>query len=69
MVGQVVTLATAARAAGVTHLQLRSGPVRELVLLPADPPATVEPSREKDAQELAAEAEQRRNAALYGGRA
>ncbi len=34
----VVALATAARTAGVTHLRMRSGPVREMVLLPADPP-------------------------------
>lgn len=35
----VVALATAARAAGITHLRLRRGPVAELVLLPPDPPA------------------------------
>lgn len=60
----VVALATAARAAGVTHLRLRCGPVREMVLLPADPPATEE---SKDSpEETAEEARRERDARLYG---
>lgn len=38
MVTDITAIAGAARAAGVTHLRLRSGPVREMILLPADPP-------------------------------
>lgn len=33
----VTTLATAAQAAGVTHVRFRRGPVAELVVLPAAP--------------------------------
>jgi hypothetical protein len=63
----VTTLATAARKAGVTHLRLRRGPVSELVLLPDDPPP-VDTGKEKDPQELAAEAQARRDSTLWGAR-
>ena len=40
---EVVALASAARAVGVTHLRMRVGPVRELILLPPDPPTDPAP--------------------------
>ncbi len=66
LAGAVTTLARAARAAGVTHLRLRRGPVAEMVLLPEDPPTAGGPP-DKDARELAAEAKAARDRALFGG--
>jgi hypothetical protein len=63
-VSEVVALATAARAAGVTHLRMRVGPVRELILLPPDPPADPSPAEATVDLELQ---RREREARLRGG--
>lgn len=65
MVSDITAIAGAARAAGVTHLRLRSGHVREMVLLPADPPAEKGPDPEKEPDPELARRE--REARLRGG--
>lgn len=62
----VVALATAARAAGITHLRLRRGPVAELVLLPPDPPAEAAAAGEPEAPDLEL-LRREREARLRGG--
>lgn len=64
MVTDITAIAGAARAAGVTHLRLRSGPVREMVLLPADPVENgPDPEKEPDPEQ----ARREREARLRGG--
>lgn len=65
MVTEITAIAGAARAAGVTHLRLRSGPVREMVLLPADPPIETAKDPEKAPDPELARRE--REARLRGG--
>lgn len=67
MVTDITAIAGAARAAGVTHLRLRSGPVREMILLPADPP--VETAKDSDADKAPDPelARREREARLRGG--
>ncbi len=65
MVTDITVIAGAARAAGVTHIRLRCGPVREMVLLPADPPVAEE--AKTSPEETAEEARRERDARLYGG--
>lgn len=53
------TIAAACQAAGVTHLRLRSGPVREMVVLPAPP-------SDEGADESEEQKKARTEEALYG---